>query len=112
MRSEVLGGRDFIRFVCVFAVYLTFQRCPAVHGGSVVGWGWDICGQATPPADTDFIAIAGGGYHSLVLKSDGSLIAWGGSEGAKNVPSGNDFVAISSGEEHNLTLRSNGSLVA
>ncbi len=35
--------------------------------GSLVGWGRDNYGQATPPAGTDFVAIAAGQYHSLAL---------------------------------------------
>ena len=45
--------------------------------GSIVGWGDNDYGQATPPAGNDFIAIAAGSYHSLALKSDGSIVGWG-----------------------------------
>ena len=45
---------------------------------TITSWGYDIYNQVTDtPRDTNFTAIAGGGYHSLALKSDGSLISWG-----------------------------------
>jgi hypothetical protein len=37
--------------------------------GSIVGWGNNYYGQATPPAGNDFTSICAGGYHSLALKS-------------------------------------------
>ena len=45
--------------------------------GSIVGWGYNDYGQATPPEGNDFIAIAAGYEHSLALKSDGSIVGWG-----------------------------------
>ncbi|MDY0150656.1 MAG: FlgD immunoglobulin-like domain containing protein [Candidatus Cloacimonas sp.] len=64
------------------------------------------------PAGNDFIAIAGGGWHSVALKSDGSLVAWGWNDyGQCNVPTGNDYVAIAAGGYHSVALRSNGTLV-
>ena len=51
-------------------------------------------------------------YHSLALKSDGSLVGWGDNGyGQTNVPAGNDFVAIAAGDYHSLALKSDGSLV-
>ena len=43
--------------------------------GSIVVWGEQTI---VPPSGlTDFIAIAAGDYHSLGLKSNGSIVAWG-----------------------------------
>jgi len=36
--------------------------------GSIVGWGYNGDGQATPPAGSDFVAIAAGGGHCLALR--------------------------------------------
>jgi hypothetical protein len=64
--------------------------------GSIVGWGSNNNGQATPPDGNDFVAIAAGAYSSLALKSDGSIIGWG-SDLSSSPPDGNDFIAIATG---------------
>ncbi|MCI0499580.1 MAG: hypothetical protein L0Y36_07865 [Planctomycetales bacterium] len=81
--------------------------------GSIVGWGDDSYGQATPPAGNDFVAIsANAGDHSLALRSDGSIVGWAGDwVGQATPPAGNDFVAIDTGVFHSLALRSDGSIV-
>ena len=84
------------------------------NDGSIVGWGWNEDGQATPPAGNDFVAIAAGRYHSLALKSNswpspcGSIVGWGfDPDGRATPPDGIDFVAIAAGAYHSLAIRSN-----
>jgi len=90
-----------------------FSVCESVFAGEIVAWGDNIIGQCDVPDGDDFIAIAGGGYHNLALKSDGSLVAWGfNGFGQCEAPVGNDFVAVATGFYHSLALRSDGSLVA
>ena len=93
---------------------------------AVVGWlAFLPLVQATPalpvaradkypvPSGNDFKAIAAGGYHSLALRQDGSLVAWGWNDyGQCDVPAGNRFVAIAAGHFHSLALRTDGSIVA
>jgi alpha-tubulin suppressor-like RCC1 family protein len=82
--------------------------------GTMMGWGNDQNGQATAQPGL-FRAVATGNFHSLALRDDGSLLAWGlTSYGAPllTVPSGNDFVAIAAGWSHSLALRSNGTIEA
>ena len=59
------------------------------------------------------IAIAAGGYYSLVLKSNGTVVAWGYDPyGYLNVPPGlNDVVAIAAGNLNALALKRNGTVV-
>ncbi len=107
--------------------------------GTVLSWGWDGDGQlgdnqalepkATPvnvnPA-TGIVAIAAGGNHSLALKSDGTVLAWGRDNAGQL---GNDLaledkpkpvsvsgltgiIAISAGYAHSLALKSNGTVYA
>jgi hypothetical protein len=47
-------------------------------------------------------------YHSLGLKSDGSVVAWGNNgSGQCNVPEPNSgYVAITAGSNHNIAIRS------
>jgi hypothetical protein len=60
------------------------------------------------------VAVAGGEWHSLGLKSNGTVVAWGrNSEDQCNVPAPNqDFVAVAAGYFHSLGLKSNGTVVA
>lgn len=76
---------------------------------------------------TGVIAIAGGGYHSLALKNDGTVWAWGwnsrgqlgnGTNTKSNVPvlvsglSSSNIIAIAAGGEHSLALGSDGKVFA
>ena len=65
-------------------------------------------------AERGFTAVAACGYHSLALKADGSIVAWGENEyGQCSVPAPNtDFVAVATGGAHSLGLKANGSIVA
>ncbi|MBN2314647.1 MAG: hypothetical protein JXM79_12010 [Sedimentisphaerales bacterium] len=36
--------------------------------GSIVGWGYNYNGQATPPTGNDFVAISAGFSHSLAIR--------------------------------------------
>jgi hypothetical protein len=53
------------------------------------------------------VAVAGGGGHSLGLKADGTVVAWGSNGGGQcNVPAPNaDFVAVAGGGAHSLGVR-------
>ena len=76
--------------------------------GSIVAWGRNNEGQCDVPApNTDFVAVAGGEFHSLGLKADGSIVAWGSNgDGQCDVPAPNtDFVAGAGGHGHSLGVK-------
>jgi alpha-tubulin suppressor-like RCC1 family protein len=90
--------------------------------GSVAAWaGRNRCGQTTIPAGLGpVIAVAAGGDYwendsafSLVLKSDGTVVAWGcNTDGQTDVPEGlNGVVAIAAGRAHCLALKGDGTVV-
>ncbi len=94
----------------------------ATAPGSVLAWG---CtgniggyGQCSVPAglSATVTAIAAGTIHSLALKSDGTVVAWGcaaSTSGQCNVPSGlTGVTAIAAGASNSLALRSDGTVVA
>jgi alpha-tubulin suppressor-like RCC1 family protein len=65
-----------------------------------------------PP--TGLAAISVGGAHSLGLKGDGTLVAWGANKkGQCMVPTRlANSVAIAAGEAHNAVLKSDGTALA
>ena len=66
----------------------------------------DECSAAGPGA----VAIAAGYYHSLALRSDHTVVAWGSQS---TVPaSATNVVAIAGGWWHSLALRADGTVVA
>ena len=81
---------------------LSFALAQAPAGdpviGKVVAWGSNTLGQTNvPPNLTNIIAIAAGSVHSLALRNDGTVYAWGTSNIADetNVPPGlSNVVAI------------------
>src|SRR4051812_7234887 len=69
---------------CVLAAaVLTPTRAAAasdasVTGGTVVGWGANGAGAAQPPAGLDdAVSVAAGKVHSVALRADGTVRAWG-----------------------------------
>jgi alpha-tubulin suppressor-like RCC1 family protein len=81
----------------------------------IVAWGYNAYGQTNvPPGLSNVMAIAGGGEHSLALKSDGTVVAWGyNGAGQANVPPGlSNVVAIAAGDSHSMALKSDGTVVA
>ncbi|MBF0528707.1 MAG: hypothetical protein HQK55_05440 [Deltaproteobacteria bacterium] len=94
-------------------ILICFGQSSAAVG--VVGWGYNYSGQTTVPSGlTGVTAIAAGSYHSLALKSDGTVVAWGNNGfGQTSVPAGlSGVTAIAGGYGHSLALKSDGTVVA
>lgn len=88
-----------------------------------VGWGLNNYGQADiPPNLTNIAALAAGYAHSMALRADGTVVAWGA--GTNNTASSPHFgqvqvpadltnvAAIACGGYHSLALREDGTVVA
>ena len=58
--------------------------------------------------------MAAGAYHSLALKTDGTVVAWGNNDyGQTSIPLGlSNVVAIAAGVDHSLALKADGTVVA
>jgi GH25 family lysozyme M1 (1,4-beta-N-acetylmuramidase) len=89
----------------------------------LVDWGADTYGQANVPGGlSNVVTIAGGLYHSLVARADGTVAAWGAGTtnagtgvlfGQAIVPGGlSNVVAVAGGDYHSLALRADGTMVA
>jgi hypothetical protein len=86
----------------------------ALAATSVVAWGDNTYGQTNvPPGLTNVVAVASGPYHSLALRSDGTLVAWGRSlYGEANVPSGlTNVTAIAAGDFYSVAVKTDGTVV-
>ncbi len=64
--------------------------------------------------NADYVAVAAGYFHSLGLKSDSTVVAWGKNDyGQCDVPWPNaGFVAVAAGYDHSVGLKSDGTVVA
>ncbi len=82
-----------------------------------MAWGNNDYGQSNVPEWLSGVtAVAAGVYHSLALRNDGTVVAWGCGWYADPlicaVPEGlSDVTAISAGMYHSLALRSDGTVV-
>ncbi len=85
-----------------------------LRDGTVIGWGADYAGQATPPADLDRVtAVAAAGNWSMALRDDGTVMAWGDDGfGQRDVPVGlTNVTAIAAGSTFGVALRADGTVV-
>jgi len=92
-----------------------FSQSLALNGvGTLVGWGGPELGAEVPLGLSNVIAIACAEYHSLALKRDGTVVAWGdGSYGQTQVPPDlTNAVAIAAGQTYSLALKADGAVVA
>src|ERR1043165_4582172 len=82
--------------------------------GRVLEWGL-LLPSEVPPWLADAKAIAAGADdNGLAIRSNGTLVVWGGNDyGVSTPPAGlNDIMAIGAGYVHSLAVRSNGTVVA
>lgn len=83
----------------------------------LVGWGQNTYGQVTVPANGfEPVGVAGGNNHTLVLKSDGTVLMFGNNSaggGPAGMPAGLGSVAkVVASFDQSYAIRTDGSLVA
>ena len=86
-------------------------------GRKITAWGRSADGQIITviPGLSNVVAVAGGYWQSLALKSGGTVaVVWGDKPGNQtNLPPGlSNVVAITAGGSHSLALQSDGTVVA
>lgn len=104
-------GRVSLRALAIgfLLVAQSILAAPAV--GRLVSWG---TGQVFPPnGPVDIVAVSTAVDHSLALKSDGTVFAWGDNmNGQCDVPAGlADVTKIAAGEFFSVALKSDRSIV-
>ena len=62
---------------------------------------------------TDIVSIAAGGYHTVGLKVDGTVVATGkNDDGQCNVSDWTDIVSIAADDYHTVGLKADGTVIA
>ena len=107
-----MNPRALILAMFCGAAFFASSNAQATQTGSVFGWGNQLMPVVQP--GTHFTQVAAGTHHSLALKSDGTVVAWGFNySGQCTVPSGlSGVIAIAAGNSHSLALKSDGTVVA
>src|SRR5262245_42508804 len=80
----IMKNRNYKTVVLALAaVMLNIISSPAwaALAGKLVVWGYGESGQTNVPPGDDFVAVSARETHVLVLRSDGSLVAWGSNYG-------------------------------
>lgn len=92
-------------------VTITATAPPA--DGSIAAWGRNSSGECDVPLPNEgFVAIAAGVHHSLALRADGSVLAFGQTDFGPVPEPNSGFAAVAAGQWHDLALRQDGSVVA
>src|SRR5258706_9821249 len=118
MKIDKLSGT---RPAACFAMILGLIAAPMADAnatpGTVVAWGDNTYGQTLVPAGLSGVtAIAAGYYDTYAVKSDGTVVAWGGNyrrDGQETVVAGlSGVTAIAVGYYDVLALKSDGTVPA
>jgi alpha-tubulin suppressor-like RCC1 family protein len=101
-----------VRLSNVVAVAAANFSLALKRDGSIVAFG----DNKVPPGLSDVVAIAAGGFHSLALRRNGTVVGWQSRPWAETeVPDGlSNVVAIATGDgeyEHSMALRRDGTVV-
>jgi len=80
----------------------------ALKDDQIFGWGQNVPAFPTSSATSDVVSVAGGYSHTIALKIQGSVLAWGdNSSGQCNIPAAaqNGVIAIAGGYFHTIALK-------
>ncbi len=116
--SELLGGMEMVPYSATLEATngtgFTWSLLSPVVAWGPQDYDNDFGQSSVPDGLSDVIAIAAGESHSLALRGDGRVVAWGDDyAGQARVPKGlTNVVAIAAGGRHSLALRDDGSVVA
>jgi alpha-tubulin suppressor-like RCC1 family protein len=107
--------RRRILFAGLALATLLALKLSSVQAAVIVGWGYNVYGDATGPTNlTNAVVVDAGYYHSLALKPDGTAQLWGTSAlGGPPLQVPKDLtnaLAIAAGCDHDIALRADGTV--
>ena len=82
----------------------TLHTCGINTAGTVVCWGANEYGQATPPEGT-FTAVSAGDLHTCGINTAGTVACWGLNAAGQATPPEGTFTAVSAGLDHTCGIR-------
>ena len=86
------------------------HTCALKLDQTLVCWGLNDHGQATPPAGT-FTAVSAGSLHTCGIRTDATVTCWGQDDEGSTVPPTGGFTAVSAGGAHTCGIRTDATLV-
>ena len=84
------------------------HTCELQTDDTLVCWGRNDDGQATPPGGR-FLQVDAGGYHTCGIRTDGTVACWGRGYAQTGTPAGT-FLQVSSGYYHSCALATDGTV--
>src|SRR5690349_3748576 len=104
------ANQQSLRRLGAAGVVLALALAPAAQAhetGTVVGWGANGASAAQPPQHLDdVLGVAAGKTHSVALRADRSVVAWGNPFYGGQAPAGlGSVVAIAASDTHTLFVQ-------
>jgi alpha-tubulin suppressor-like RCC1 family protein len=86
------------------------HTCAIRADSTLLCWGGNSDGQASPPSGS-FSSVSAGGYHSCAIRTDRSVACWGANDFGQSSPPPGSFIGVSAGYEHSCGLRDDGAVL-
>jgi hypothetical protein len=88
-----------------------YHTCALKLDRTVVCWGGNGYGQATPPGGT-FLQISAGGYHTCGVRDNGAVECWGHEGAGQSGYHGGPYLQVAAGLYHTCAIRGSDRTVA
>ena len=109
--AQVLSKKLWAEFVSDCTLSVNFSHSLAIkENGKIDTAGSNEYGQCDVEDWTDIVSVSAGGYHSVGLREDGTVVATGAA--SDRVNDWENIVAISAGGFHTVGIKSDGTVIA